>query len=88
MYIDCFINYTLVALLCNNLLVCQEFEWGGCWDVGLFLAYLPIIWIFFTLYGFMAIVGLCVALVRLCLSRMVCYSLTPNVCSIGGVSSL
>lgn len=51
---------------------------------GVFTYYLEL----FTLYGLMAIVGLCVALVRLCLSRMVCYSVTPNVCSTGGMSSL
>lgn len=42
MYIDSFRGYILVALLCNILVVCQEFEWGGRWDVGLVLAYLPI----------------------------------------------
>ena len=42
----------------------------------------------FTLYGFIVVVGLCVAMVRLYLSWMVCCSWSANVCCAGGVSKL
>ena len=39
-------------------------------------------------YAGMAIVGLCVALVKTCIHGMICCSLTADVCYIGGVSNM
>ena len=42
----------------------------------------------FTLYGLMVVVGLCVVMLRLYLSWMICCNLGANVCSRGGISRL
>lgn len=42
----------------------------------------------FTLYGFMVVMGLCVGMLRLCLSWVVCHSWSAKLCFKSGVSKL